>query len=86
MIRIIPKTNNMNMRGISQLFLGGKSLNSFKIKTPHIAATSVAPWPKPYAIAGPACSEAKIFNDIPIPQMIPPNKPIRWSFGEPILK
>ena len=43
MIRIIPKTNNMNMRGISQLFLGGKSLNYFQIKTPQIAATSVAP-------------------------------------------
>ena len=79
MINNIPKTNKKNIIGINHLFLEGKSLNSFQIKTPHIAATNVAPWPNPYAIAGPACSEAKIFKDMPIPQITPPKIPIKWS-------
>ena len=60
---------------VNQFFALGRSLNSFQINTPHNAATIVAPWPSPYAIAGPACSDAMILNDIPIPQIIPPSNP-----------
>lgn len=54
----------------------GASLNSFQIKTPHAAATMVAPCPRPYEIANPAFSPAIILNDIPMHHMIPFQRPI----------
>lgn len=66
-----------NMKGISRLVPVSAPSNSFQIYTPHAAATMVAPWPSPYDMAKPACSDAIMLNDIPIHQIAPPSMPIR---------
>ena len=85
-MRPIPDIKNKNIIGNNQLNFFGKSLNSFQINTPQIAATKVAPWPSPYAIAGPAWSEAIILKDIPMPHIIPPSIPMKCSLKLPSLK
>ena len=54
-------------------------LNSFHTNTPHNAATSVAPCPKPYETAAPALPAAIRLNELPIPQIMPPTRPARCS-------
>ena len=46
-INVKPTTNAANMRARSREVPGGASLNSFQMKTPHSAATRVAPCPSP---------------------------------------
>ncbi len=54
----------------------GAFRNSFQIKMPQIAATTVAPCPKSYEIAGPALPDAMMLNDMPTHQIAPPRIPV----------
>ena len=75
MIETIPTKKSTNIVASNKLVLFEEPLNSFQIKTPHNAATRVAPWPSPYEIAAPAFPAAIRLNELPIPQIIPPKTP-----------
>ena len=68
---------NINIAPIKVLVPFGEFLNSFQIKTPHNAATKVAPCPNPYEIAGPALPAAMRLKEFPSPQINPPKIPTK---------
>src|SRR6185436_7628881 len=81
-----PTMNSTNMAAISRRVEGEAPANSFHTKTPQAAATIVAPWPRPYEIAKPACSDAIRLIVMPKHQMNPPSRPTKWSHGVPRVK
>ena len=86
MIKLRPATNKTNMAANNVFVPLGALENSFQINTPQMAETRVAPCPRPYATAVPACPDAIILNDIPTHQMMPPKMPIKCNFIVPIVK
>src|SRR6185437_14769010 len=79
-----PPINKTNMAAIKPPVFAPLPLNSFHIKTPHRAATIVAPWPRPYDMAGPAFPAAIRLNELPIPHITPPSMPVRCSLNLPL--
>ena len=70
----MPDKKNTNIISNIKLVPLGAPLNSFQINTPQRAATSVAPCPKPYEIAGPAFPAAIRFSEFPIAHHL-------WAFS-----